>query len=74
MGSEFSSLDKVRVVNALSELPQLRREASSIASAIDRQTRELKEEMLSIRCWLAAIMAVIMLGILVACCLWAMPQ
>lgn len=65
VGAELSYSDKSRIVNGLAELPQLRREASNIASAIDRQTSELKEELLSVRCWLAGLLCVILLGIIV---------
>lgn len=64
-GAELSYTDKSQIVNGLAELPQLRREASRIASAIDNQTHELKEEMLSLRCWLAGLLCVILLGIVV---------
>lgn len=64
-GAELNYSDKSQIVNGLRELPQLRREASNIASAIDRQTRELKEELLSVRCWLAGLLCVILLGIIV---------
>lgn len=66
LGAEFTYGDKARLLNNLSELPQLRREASNIASAIDRQTRELKEELFSLRAWLALMTLIILLGVVAA--------
>lgn len=66
LGAEFTYGDKTRLLNDLSELPQLRREAGNIASAIDRQTRELKEELFSLRVWLAFMTLIILLGVVAA--------
>lgn len=64
MGTEFNYGDKVRLLNNLSELPELRREVGRLTSAVERQTREFEEQMLSVRCSLIGLIVVILLGIL----------
>lgn len=62
--NEYQARDITNALRELRELPQTRRNVENLASAVERHTREMKEELLSIRCWLAGLLVVMLLGIL----------
>ena len=66
MAGELTDRQVSEVVYSLKELRELsdmRREASDIASAIKYHTRMQEEQLNSIRCWLAGVVLLMLMGI-----------